>query len=381
MRDHPRGIVDKGDQVGLALDPFADHHARPMHDVAHPQLARVGEGEAAPVMITAIAGGLVHQPMAGQQSMHGRGRQRQFVGHLGQCACFADDQLHGERGIALLDPQQRLGHRRRQLAHLAAIGARFRQQRIEAALAVRLQPVAHGLLGHPRAAAEGDGVVLRGFLCQSHIQPLALLGPVRKVGDHPVAKQGNVVAAVIISVGHGRDSAWRRSICLPARPYAGLPGGSAPTQCWRALERPPPGWRRGTNPSGFGKFARNASAIPRNATSTSATPRRSPNAVNVGAQPAKTSGSRPLIRAKALCTPCTRRALQRNAPGKSMSRRTTPQAASRLGACSNASTTASTSAKVPLSRAAKQSGSRLKVRWPSGQYQRAIKVPGGETRA
>ena len=34
-----------------------------------------------------------------------------------------------------------------------------------------------------------------------------------------------------------------------------------------------------------------------------------------------------------------------------------------------------------VSGGARQSGSRLKVRCPSGQYQRAIKVPGGETRA
>ena len=64
-----------------------------------------------------------------------------------------------------------------------------------------------------------------------------------------------------------------------------------------------------------------------------------------------------------------------------MSRRNAPQAASRLGACSAMRTTASTSAKVPVSLAARQSGSRLNVRRPVGQYQRATKVPGGETRA
>ena len=34
---------------------------------------------------------------------------------------------------------------------------------------------------------------------------------------------------------------------------------------------------------------------------------------------------------------------------------------------------------MPENRAARQSGSRLKVRWPAGQYQRATRVPGGET--
>ena len=82
-----------------------------------------------------------------------------------------------------------------------------------------------------------------------------------------------------------------------------------------------------------------------------------------------------------MCTDATRRATQRSTPGSSISRRNCAQAAAWLGACSTARTTASTSANVPVSRAAKQSGSRLKVRWPSGQYQRAIKVPGGETRS
>ena len=36
---------------------------------------------------------------------------------------------------------------------------------------------------------------------------------------------------------------------------------------------------------------------------------------------------------------------------------------------------------VPGSRAARQSGSRLNVVWLSGQYQRAMRVPGGVLRA
>ena len=56
-------------------------------------------------------------------------------------------------------------------------------------------------------------------------------------------------------------------------------------------------------------------------------------------------------------------------------------AALRLGACSACATTASRVSTVPGSRAARQSGSRLKVVWLSGQYQRAMRVPRGVLRA
>ena len=51
------------------------------------------------------------------------------------------------------------------------------------------------------------------------------------------------------------------------------------------------------------------------------------------------------------------------------------------GACSAYATTASTVSSSPGSRAARQSGSRLKVVWLSGQYQRAMRVPRGLLRA
>ena len=54
-------------------------------------------------------------------------------------------------------------------------------------------------------------------------------------------------------------------------------------------------------------------------------------------------------------------------PGSSTaSRRNASAAALRLGACSACATTCSTSSRVPGSRAARQSGSRLKVVWLSG---------------
>ena len=59
------------------------------------------------------------------------------------------------------------------------------------------------------------------------------------------------------------------------------------------------------------------------------------------------------------------------------SARNASAAALRLGACSACATTASRVSRAPGSRAAKQSGSRLKVMWLSGQYQRAMRVPRG----
>ena len=76
-------------------------------------------------------------------------------------------------------------------------------------------------------------------------------------------------------------------------------------------------------------------------------------------------------------TPALDEALtQRIAPGSSnVSVRNASAAVLRLGACSACATTASRVSRAPGSRAARQSGNRLKVVWLSGQYQRAIRVP------
>ena len=109
---------------------------------------------------------------------------------------------------------------------------------------------------------------------------------------------------------------------------------------------------------------------------------RSRTAPMVAAQDASRSGIRPMTRAKALWTRRTRRRTHRMAPGSSMaSRRTSFAAASRLLAPSAVTTTASSTSSVPGSRTAIQSGSRLKVVWLSGQYQRATRTPCGVLRS
>ena len=73
--DDPGGVVEEGDEEGLSASaPVA--HLRPVHDIAHPQLAGVAEGEAPPVGGGRVAGRFVEQPLAREQPVHGRGRER-----------------------------------------------------------------------------------------------------------------------------------------------------------------------------------------------------------------------------------------------------------------------------------------------------------------
>ena len=191
MRDDPGRVVDEGDQVGLALGALSDQDTGAVHDITHPQLPGLGEGEAAAVMIARLLLGLIHQAMAGEQAVHGRGRQRQVCGHLGGLSGLADDQLHREFRVGLLGREQRLDHRRGQGAGLAAVGACFGQQGVEAATAVRLEPIAQRLGRHPGAGAAGDAVVARRPLGELLGEALGAWGQVHQLGNQPVAKQGN----------------------------------------------------------------------------------------------------------------------------------------------------------------------------------------------
>ena len=61
--NHPGGVVDECNEVGLSAPaPVAD--LRPVHDIAHPQLAGVAVGEASPVGGDGVAGTSVEQPFA-----------------------------------------------------------------------------------------------------------------------------------------------------------------------------------------------------------------------------------------------------------------------------------------------------------------------------
>ena len=70
--DDAGGVVDEGNEVGLA-PALAEPDLGPVHDVAHPQLAGVAEGEAAAV--GAVRGLLVEQaPAAEEADARSRGR-------------------------------------------------------------------------------------------------------------------------------------------------------------------------------------------------------------------------------------------------------------------------------------------------------------------
>ena len=103
------------------------------------------------------------------------------------------------------------------------------------------------------------------------------------------------------------------------------------------------------------------------------------------AQPARADGRSRTSRdtaSTAALTARTRRCSQRSAPGKLTSNpRSASAAASRLLTESAVATASSIDSSKSGSLAARKSGNRLNVRRPSGQYHRAIRTPGGFSRA
>ena len=102
--EHAGGIVDEGHEEGLSAPaPIAD--LRSVHDIAHPQLAGVAEGEASPVDGDGLAGAFVEKAFAREQPMHRRGSQRALDPAL---ARRADEGVDRERGLLGLQPHEQL---------------------------------------------------------------------------------------------------------------------------------------------------------------------------------------------------------------------------------------------------------------------------------
>jgi len=189
--------------------------------VAHPQLAGVGEGKAAPVLagLGGVAG-LVHQAGAPEQPVDGGGGQRHGVRQ--RAGDDADQLRDRQMGLLFLDAEQRIGHRLGQRAGATLIGPALGQQRVEAATPPVLEPVAQRLGGHPDALAARDRVVGSGLLAQPCIQPAAARGQVDEISDQPVAQQRDRLA--ILGFGHGfrlhlnEGVATLRSISRRVRP-------------------------------------------------------------------------------------------------------------------------------------------------------------------
>ena len=185
------------------------------------------------------------------------------------------------------------------------------------------------------------------------------------------------------SYGDARlEAAARRALAIGTNSYGGAAGGSGPTLCWKGRLRIVEPRRWGWNPNGAGSTGSCAALSARIATRALSVPSRVRTAPTSATHRSSCSGSNPMTRSRAWWTSSTRRWTQRIAPASPTgSRRNALAAALRLGARSACATTASTSSSSPGSRAARQSGSRLKVVWLSGQYQRAIFVPRGVLRA
>ena len=84
VRHQPGGVIEESDEVGLAPDARVRHqHAGAVHDVAHPQLAGVGEVELAALGVggglgqqIGVASAFADQAGAAEQPVYGGGGQR-----------------------------------------------------------------------------------------------------------------------------------------------------------------------------------------------------------------------------------------------------------------------------------------------------------------
>ena len=200
--EHAGGIVDEGHEEGLSASaPIAD--LRSVHDIAHPQLAGVAEGEASPVDGDGLAGAFVEKAFAREQPMHCRGSQRALDPALARCA---DEGVDRERGLLGLQPHEQLGDVGGQAAGPAAVDTGLRIQRLEAAAAVQRQPIADGLGGDAGAPRAGDGVGVVGLLTQPLADARCARGEMGEVGNEPVAEQSHGLAQFVIAVVQERDS-------------------------------------------------------------------------------------------------------------------------------------------------------------------------------
>ena len=215
------GVVDERDEEGLSA-PASVAHLRPVHHVAHPQFAGVAVGEASPVGGDGVTGAFVEHSLAREQPVHGRGGKRVLDAAL---AGGADERFDRECGLLGLDRDEQLGELWGQSPGLAAVGAGLRIQRLEPAVAIEAEPVAHGLDGDTGAPGGGDGVGALCLLVQGTADVSAAWGQAEHVGDEAVAEMlpatfpliccgANYVAVIQILVAEQGQSLHLRNIIL-----------------------------------------------------------------------------------------------------------------------------------------------------------------------
>jgi hypothetical protein len=302
--------------------------------------------------------------MAGQQPVHGGGRQRQLLGHLGRARASRMTSCTDSAGLASLVASSAS-------ATAAGSGAPGRGRRAASATAPRSRPcgtpsASGGWSPRRRACGccRGWCSRVRGLLFDRAYSPLAPWA-IAQARRSPRSETGRCLAAVIIGVGHRRVSAWRRPIACPCDPTPAPAAGPPPHSVGARHGGRPPARAGG----GIRAVSATSGESPRRSratlTSTSATPaaRRTPAASPRSPRSAPAAG--PLSRCKALCTDCTRR------PSSAARRATRCPGATRTGRLPTRRLLERAHhrlhlASPPVNRAANQSGSRLKVRRPFG---------------
>ena len=172
MRNHPRGVIEKGDQIGFLLATSGFDDGRAVHHIAHPQLSGLLVGKSSPVLTSAVGSGMTHQAVLFEQPVHVGYRERFSAADHALISQLPDDQADRQIRIAFLDLQQAFGHRRGQRPWMPGINTSLRLERIEATGAIVAQPVAQRALGHTGSHRAGNLVLAR---CDPGEFALALL--------------------------------------------------------------------------------------------------------------------------------------------------------------------------------------------------------------
>ena len=191
-RDDAGGVVDEGDEVGLAPGS-AVSDLGPVHDVAHPQLAGLLEGEAAAV--GAVRRLLVEQALAAEEPMHG-GRGERMIDTV--VAGLLDDPAHRPCRIAGLQLDELRGDLGRQPPRLPPVGARLGVKRVEAAVAVALDPPPDRVGGDMGPVAPGDGVGLAGLVAQLVADAPRAHRQMHQIGDDGVSEERDLLAKIVV---------------------------------------------------------------------------------------------------------------------------------------------------------------------------------------
>ena len=191
-RDDAGGVVDEGDQVGLAPGSAVPDLGS-VHDVAHPHLAGMPEGEAA--AIRPVGRLLVEQALAAEEAVHG-GRGERVVDTL--LLDLLDDGANRQCVVLGLQRDEALGDLGRQPPGLPPVGAGLGVERVEAAVAVVLDPAPHGLGGDPGPGGSGDRVGLLGFGAHHRAGTRCTHGQMHQIGDDVVSEERDLLAKVVV---------------------------------------------------------------------------------------------------------------------------------------------------------------------------------------